>query len=462
MKQTILSILACAALTSAVAETPVLKIESGKIVGVSTDAGRAVVYKGIPYAAPPIGNLRWKKPQPAEPWKGVRKCDRFGPASVQGDQDKRSFYYREFFSDGDPERSEDCLYLNVWTPAAGKSSAKLPVMLWIHGGAFSGGFGHEIEFDGEAFARRDVILVTINYRLGMCGFMAHPLLTAENDGNGSGNYGLFDQVAALRWVKRNIRAFGGDPDNITVFGQSAGAGSVQALVSSPLTAGLISKAIIQSGGGLNNAISAMPRAKLEEVNKEMWDLAGMTTLEKMRACPPERFSEIMSAYGKNKGGFIHPFWMTIDGELLTRPLNDAALAGEQLNIPYIIGYNKNDMSPEVMKKAAVDWSLLLEKQGRTPAYVYAFIRELPSYPDELSMEGDDKTGAFHSAELWYVFGTLERSRRQFTEADYDLSERMVAYWTNFAKSGNPNGGDVPAWKPCVNEDQHVQILDVAD
>ena len=381
---------------------------------------------------------------------------------MQGDQDKRSFYYREFFSDGDPERSEDCLYLNVWTPAAGSSLARLPVMLWIHGGAFSGGFGHEMEFDGEAFARRDVILVTINYRLGMCGFMAHPQLTAENDGNGSGNYGLFDQLAALQWVKKNIRAFGGDPDNITVFGQSAGACSVQALISSPLTAGLISKAIIQSGGGLNGPLAAMPRAELEKVNEELWNLAGMTTLEEMRACPPERFGEVVSAYGKSKGGSVHPFWMTVDGELLTRPLTEAALAGGQLDIPYMIGYNKNDMSPEAMKKAAVNWSLLLEKQGRTPAYVYAFTRELPSYPDELKMEGDDKTGAFHSAELWYVFGTLKRSRRQFTAADYDLSERMVTYWTNFAKSGSPNGDGIPAWKPCVNEDRHIQILDVTD
>lgn len=462
MKKAILSVLACTALAAAAARTPVLKIESGKIIGVPTDAGRAVVYKGIPYAAPPVGDLRWRKPQPAEPWQGVRECSEFGPASMQGDQDKRSFYYREFFSAGDPERSEDCLYLNVWTPANVRPSAKLPVMLWIHGGAFSGGFGHEMEFDGEAFARREVILVTINYRLGMCGFMAHPLLAAENGGKGSGNYGLFDQLAALQWVRRNIRAFGGDPDNITVFGQSAGACSVQALISSPLTEGLISKAIIQSGGGLNGPLAAMPRANLEKTGEALWNSAGMTTLEEMRACPPERFGEIVSAYGKSTGRYVHPYWVTVDGELLTRPLHEAALAGEELDIPYMIGYNKNDMSPEVMKDAAVNWSLLLEKQGRTPAYVYAFTRDMPFYPDELRMEGDEHTGAFHSAELWYVFGTLGRSKRQFTEADYDLSERMVAYWTNFAKSGDPNGGGLPAWKPCTDAERHIQILDVTD
>ncbi len=462
MKKTISFVLACAAFVSAAAKTPVLKTESGKIVGVSADAGHTSVYKGIPYAAPPVGDLRWRKPQPVEPWKGVRRCDAFGPASVQGDQDRRSFYFREFFSDGDPVRSEDCLYLNVWTPAAGKLSAKLPVMLWIHGGAFSGGFGHEIEFDGEAFARRGVILVTINYRVGLCGFMAHPLLTAENGGKGSGNYGLFDQLAALQWVRRNIRAFGGDPDNITVFGQSAGAGSVQALISSPLTAGLIAKAIIQSGGGLNNTISAMSRADLEKINEEMWKFSGMTTLEEMRACPVDRFDEIISAYRKSKGGFAYPFWMTVDGELLPRPLGEAALAGEQLDIPYMIGYNKNDMYPDIMRRAAVDWSLLQEKLGRKPAYVYAFVRDLPAYPEELRMPGDDTTGAFHSAELWYVFGTLGRSRRQFTEADYALSERMVAYWTDFAKSGNPNGKGVSTWRPCVEGDRHIQLLDIAE
>lgn len=462
MKGTILSVLACATFVSAIAASPVLEIEGGRITGESADDGYTIVYKGIPYAAPPVGDLRWKKPQPVEPWNGVRHCTEFGPASLQGDQDRRSFYFREFFSDGDPQRSEDCLYLNVWTPAAGRPSAKLPVMFWIHGGAFSGGFGHEKEFDGEAFARKGVILVTVNYRLGLCGFMAHPLLTAENAGNGSGNYGLFDQLAALKWVRRNIREFGGDPDNITVFGQSAGACSVQALVSSPLTEGLISKAIIQSGGGLNGPLAPMPRAKLEETNKEMWDLAGRTTLEAMRACPPEQFGRIVSAYVASKGGYRHSSWITVDGELLPLTLNETALSGQQLDIPYMIGYNKDDMSPEVMKNAAVAWSLLLEEQGRTPAYVYAFTRELPPYPDELRMEGDDRTGAFHSAELWYVFGTLGRSKREFTRADYDLSERMVTYWTNFAKSGDPNGDGVPVWKPCVNKNRYIQVLDVAN
>ena len=211
---------------SAAAQAPIVKTASGKVSGVVENGVN--VYKGIPYAAPPVGDLRWKQPQPAKSWKGVRACDKFGPASLQGGSAEGSFYWKEFYQGGAPEMSEDCLYLNVWTSSSRK---KMPVMVWIHGGAYMNGYGHEIEFGGEAYASKGVILVTLNYRLGMCGFLAHPLLDEENGGHGSGNYGLYDQIAALRWVHDNIAAFGGDPDNVTVFGQSAGAGSVQTLIS---------------------------------------------------------------------------------------------------------------------------------------------------------------------------------------------------------------------------------------
>ena len=276
------------------AQTPVLTVDGGRIEGVMDEEGVAV-YKGIPYAAPPVGDLRWKKPQPVQPWQGVRKCDKWGDASLQGGQEKGSFYWKEFYQDGNPPMSEDCLYLNVWTPAAGQTDADLPVMFWIHGGAFQNGFGHEIEFDGDAMAKKGVVLVTINYRLGMCGFLAHPLLTAENDGKGSGNYGLFDQLAALKWVKKNIASFGGNPDNVTVFGQSAGAGSVQALISSPLAKGYIQRAIIQSGGGLGGIISTRSLADAEKPGKAMWDASGMTTLEQMRACLPRGDDDLHEA-----------------------------------------------------------------------------------------------------------------------------------------------------------------------
>ena len=217
---------------------PVLEIEGGKIQGVESTVDGVYIYKGIPFAAPPVGDLRWKEPQPVIPWEGVKVADTFGPGSVQVNHDSSNPWTSEFYWE-DPEFSEDCLYLNVWTPAPGKPGKKLPVAMWIHGGAYTGGWGYEPEFDGKVWAERGVVLVTINYRLGVFGFLVHPFLTAESPHHVSGNYGLLDQIAALKWVHANIAAFGGDPDNITILGQSAGAGSVKALVSSPLTGDLI-------------------------------------------------------------------------------------------------------------------------------------------------------------------------------------------------------------------------------
>lgn len=443
------------------AQVPVLTVEGGEVSGVPSETPNVCIYKGIPYAAPPVGDLRWKHPQPVQPWKGVRPCDTFGAASLQGDHTPGSFYWKEFYQDGDPKRSEDCLYLNVWTPAAGKPEAKLPVIFWIHGGAYMGGYGHEIEFSGDAYAKKGVILVTINYRLGMCGFLAHPLLTAENDGKGSGNYGLFDQLAALKWVKRNISAFGGNPDNITVMGQSAGAGSVQALISSPLTKELIQRAIIQSGGGLGGIISAKSLKEAEQQGSDMWEAVGVSTLKEMRAYPAEKFQEVLMKYMQQQKSFGLPYSPCVDGELLTAPLDETARNGQELDIPYLIGYTSEDLMPEVMKKAATDWSLLLEQQGRKPAYVYCFSRDLPG-EDMPSAQGafGDMKGAFHSSELWYTFGTLDKCWRPMEKADYELSERMVSYWTNFAKTGNPNGTGLPQWEPCTKANPHIQTLDI--
>lgn len=451
-------VLSCLALS---AQTPVLTVEGGEVIGVPSGTPNVCIYKGIPYAAPPVGDLRWKQPQPVKPWKGIRQCDTFGAASLQGDQTPGSFYWKEFYQGGDPKRSEDCLYLNVWTPAAGKPEAKLPVIFWIHGGAYMGGYGHEIEFSGDAYAKKGVILVTINYRLGMCGFLAHPLLTAENDGKGSGNYGLFDQLAALKWVKRNISAFGGNPDNITVMGQSAGAGSVQALISSPLTKELIQRAIIQSGGGLGGIISAKSLKEAEQQGSDMWEAVGVSTLKEMRAYPAEKFQEVLMKYMQQQKSFGLPYSPCVDGELLTAPLDETARNGQELDIPYLIGYTSEDLMPEVMKKAATDWSLLLEQQGRKPAYVYCFSRDLPG-EDMPSAQGafGDMKGAFHSSELWYMFGTLGKCWRPMEKADYELSERMVSYWTNFAKTGNPNGEGLPQWEPCTKANPHIQTLDI--
>lgn len=269
------SMMICAALLLLAAcapKNPVLTIEGGKVQGVLTETPGVTVYRGIPFAAPPVGELRWKEPQPVLPWEGVKRADTWGHPSWQA-RHTGGGYTPEFFFDGDPEFSEDCLYLNVWTPAAGKPDAKLPVTLWIHGGGYTAGWGFEPEMDGEEWAAHGGVLVTFNYRLGILGFLAHPALSAESEHGVSGNYGMLDQIAALKWVKRNIASFGGDPDHITLMGQSAGAMSVQTLVTSPLSKDLVAGAIIQSGGGITNApaLGGTPLAESEVAGKALMD-----------------------------------------------------------------------------------------------------------------------------------------------------------------------------------------------
>lgn len=434
---------------------PVLKVTGGRISGVwSEKHPQVAIYKGIPYAAPPVGELRWKKPQPVRPWQGVRACDHYGAASLQADLGPMGAnkgvgvdYVKEFYQDGNPVRSEDCLYLNVFTTSPKKKPLK-PVMVWIHGGSFDHGWGHEIEFDGDGLAQQGVVLVTINYRVGILGFLAHPLLTAENGGRGSGNYGIYDQMAALQWVKENIRQFGGDPDCITVFGQSAGAGSVQTIISSPMAKGLVKRAIIQSGGGYGGIISAAPLKEAEAVGKEVMDLAGAHTLAEMRALPADSMVSLYAKAKQLKSTYRVRMAPCIDGELLQRGYQDVADRGEELDIPYMIGYTSDDIAPQVMQKSAMAWSRKLEEQGRRPAYVYHFDYKLPG----------DNAGAFHSSELWFVFGSLHNCWRPFPPAADDLANRMMGYWTNFARTGNPNGKGLPEWAPCTRQNPHEQLL----
>ena len=458
MKRTFVSILfACCGL-SCMAQLPTLSIEGGKIQGVNASCKDVVVYKGIPYAAPPVGDLRWKKPQPVKPWTGIKVCDKYGAASLQDGQPVGSPYWIEFYQGKAPKYSEDCLYLNVWAPAKAPKTP-LPVMVWIHGGSFTGGYSHEIEFRGEKYPQKGVILVTINYRLGMCGFLAHPLLKVENGGKGSGNYGLFDQLAALKWVKKNIAQFGGDPNNVTVCGQSAGAKSVQSLISTPLSKGYINRAIIQSGGGLGPNVTPRPYADAEKAGKELWDEAGVTTLEQMRKMPASEFKALQTKYQQtHKGG--RPFYVCVDGEMLTDTYEHIAKAGNELNIPYMIGFCTNDNAPAMMKKAAEDWALLQEQQGRKPTYVYCFSRTLPDDGSFTDTRRDiiPLKGSFHSSELWYMFGTLDNCWRPMEEVDYALSDIMVNYWTNFVKYGNPNGKGLPIWNAYTKSTPYIQTL----
>lgn len=428
---------------------PVLTIEGGKVVGVETATKGIIAYKGIPFAAPPVGDLRWKEPQPVISWEGVMSADSFRAAAMQVTWDSNSFYGREWRASGSVPFNEDCLYLNVWTSAAGKTDKKLPVAMWIHGGGYREGFGFEPEMDGgEDWASRGVIFVTVTYRLGVIGFFSHPLLSAESPNGVSGNYGLMDQAAALKWIQKNIEQFGGDPDNITIFGQSAGAGSVQSLCASPQTKAIVKKAISMSGGGLGNRRPGITLDTAQMAGKAMMDFFGKTTLQEMRTLSFDELTQMAKQYSDTTKKRL--FWSpVIDKYFLTGTFSDLALTDEIADIPYIFGFTANDMFD--MRQAVGDFCLLREKQSDKPAYAYLFSRQLP---------GDTTSGAFHSSDLWYVFHSLRHSWRPFTKADDELSLNMVDYWTNFVKFGNPNGAEPGTWTPYTTAIPEFMIFDV--
>ena len=441
----LLTLVSCSEKTS----NPVLNIEGGQVIGVQTPTEGIIAYKGIPFAAPPVGNLRWKEPQPVVPWEGVKAADKYGDAAEQVTWDPESFYGREWRASGSVPFSEDCLYLNIWTPAAGQIDKKLPVAMWIHGGGYREGFAFEPEMDGgETWASKGVILVSVTYRLGIIGFFSHPLLSAESPHGVSGNYGLFDQVAALKWIHNNIEQFGGDPNNITIFGQSAGAGSVQSLCASPLSKDLISHAISMSGGGLGNfRLGTNSLDTAQAANKEMMDYFKIKTLKEMRSLSFDSLLQMSKEYSAatNKRMFWAP---VIDNYLLKGTFSDVAKAGNIADIPYMFGYTANDMFD--MTKAVEDFCALRAEKSSKPAYAYLFARQLPG----------DSSGAFHSSDLWYVFNSFRHSWRPFTAGDKALSSQMFNYYTNFAKSGNPNGAEKGIWTPYTSKDPKLMILNV--
>lgn len=436
-----------------------VEIKQGILEGVQMDGYD--VFWGIPYAKPPVGELRWRAPQEPEVWEGVYHADKYPNRSMQ-EAHPMPFFDKEFYDDEERKTpfSEDGLYLNIWTPAK-EAGEKLPVAMWIHGGAFLGGSGHEKEFDGAAYCKRGVILVTINYRLGPLGFLAHPWLTEENRAMGgpgvSGNYGSLDQIAALKWVRENIAAFGGDPENITVFGQSAGGESTHTLTTSPLAKGLISKAIIQSGLGLTRDRTL---ADAERDGVEFAQLAGVHSLEEMRSLSVEQvFAAAGPLIGRGFATDSMTFAPNLDGFLLEQGFDEALEQGNVHEIPYMVGSTKQDIRVDLEKLEQGELGIVYEcckrwgeerrKSGHAPAWVYYFTRQLPG----------DEAGAFHSSELWYMFGTLSRCWRPSTEGDFKLSDRMMDYWTNFMKTGDPNGDGLPQWKVYA-EESDIQILDV--
>lgn len=433
-----------------------LQIETNEGIYEGVKDGEYLAFKGIPYAKAPAGEDRFKAPQKAESFQGVRKAEQFGNRSMQLKWNSPGgFFEKEFHSYSDKEIpvSEDGLFLNIWTK---ENAEKLPVLFYIHGGGFLGGSGSEMQFNTFEYAKRDVILVTMNYRVGIFGFFAHPLLAEENE-TACGNFGLLDQIAALIWVKENIKNFGGDPDNITICGQSAGGMSVEALMSCRNADGLYQRAIIQSCGGYPQFI--MEDKSLDEafqMGEEVFRHLGIASLSELREIGTDQLLEAQahiaqSAMKQRKG---LPYSPVVNKVLRKKTISDAMRDNEVYLVPTMIGSTKNDImvtKEETMNQggrlhqSCIDYSLLMEKLQNNPSYVYYFKRDLP---------GDD-AGAFHSSELWYTFGTLNKCWRPMTEEDYQLSEEMLDYWCQFMKTGNPNKSERSVWELCSEQDKFV-------
>ena len=421
----------------------IINTPCGPVRGCEGRVPETLAFKGIRYAT--AG--RWEYPKQVTRWEGVYDATQYGSCSYQPrafyneeENLKKIFYYNDFRKGEHYDYSEDCLFLNVFVPKAAKAGDKLPVLLYIHGGGFTGGCGHEKHFDGPVWPAHGVIGVTINYRLGPMGFVCLPQLKEE--AGFTGNYGLYDQMTAMQWVKDNISAFGGDPDNVTIMGQSAGAMSVQQHVLSPLTDGLFHKAAMSSGGGVSKMLSAAPAEKSYAFWQAAMKNAGCETLEQFRTISPEQLFAVWEETKKQvKGGGCFP---CIDGRFVVGGGVELLKAGKQKQIPYMAGTTSEDMMPPIMQSMARKWC---EAQN-IPSYAWYFNRQLP---------GDDN-GAWHSSDLWYWFGTLENCWRPMTEKDYALSNEMVEYLCSFVQYGDPNGKGLPQWDAAKKGSRAVMIM----
>lgn len=430
-------------------EKRIAKTEYGFVRGVPAGNPSYTVFKGVPFAKA----KRWAPPQEPDAWDDVRMCTEFPPAAIQvPGRNKGQGLYNKEFKPAAVDESEDCLYLNIWTPSIDES-AKLPVMFWIHGGGYVNGYSYEMEFDGEEFAKRGVVLVTVPYRLASLGFFAHPELSKASAEGTSGNYAVRDVISALRWVKRNISYFGGDFENVTVFGQSAGGGMTQTLCTLPATKGLFKRAIIQSAGDATATLgSGMTLQDAEEFGVKLCECCGKTISELQALDGITVNALLLEAAGKILDQL--PFSPVIDGNLILESSGNAFKAGRNHNIEYMTGSVAGDGVILKSRGAPIiptRWAEAALKNNQNPLYLYYFDRMMP---------GDD-AGAFHSSELWYVFGTLSRCWRSlepgFTAGDWALSSLMLDYWTNFAKTGNPSNGDrkVPEWSAYTAENHAV-------
>ena len=467
--------------------------KAGPIAGV-TEADGIRSFKGIPFAAPPVGPLRWQAPQPLTKWTDVRPATAFAAQCMQ----RRQFADMVFRSSG---TSEDCLYLNVWTPAK-TGNERLPVLVYFYGGGFTAGDGSEPRYDGGAMARRGIVALTVNYRLGVFGLLAHPDLTKESPHHASGDYGLLDQAAALQWVRDNIAAFGGDPRRVTIAGESAGSISVSALMASPLSKGLIAGAIGESGAAINPTFSPVPLQDAERAGTALATALNAASIAALRAMPAAELLESAAKPGLPRAQF------TVDGYFLPKTVAEIFAAGEQAHVPLLAGWNsqesaargvlgQNEATPEGYAKAmkglfgedadaalkvypgtsndevtqsatalAGDrfiafstwkWIDSHARTGGKPVYRYYYSRPRPAMNPGKGTAGPAR-GASHSAEIEYAMGNLATNEvYAWTPDDRKVSETFQGYFANFVKTGNPNGANLPQW-PALNGGKDAQFL----
>lgn len=493
IQRLVISLVAALIVCPLAAADPV-KITGGLIDGTTLAESGVHLFKGIPFAAPPAGNRRWQPPAPVEPWEGVLAADTWGTHCMQGEMFGGPLTTR------DESMGEDCLYLNVWTPTTDPDAA-LPVFVVFHGGGFAAGSGSEARTDGAWFAERGMVVVEPNYRLGLFGFMAHPELSAESAGRGSGNYGMLDQVAALEWVRNNVAAFGGDPDNVTINGESAGSMSVSAHMVSPLSKHLVHKAIGQSGAFFprpsDNNLEARPLNDKEQDGVRFAESVRAGSIAELRAMPAD---DLLAAVMAQNGGW--GYGPGIDGYFLSRPVADSYADGEQAHIPLVAGWTSSELgmsiafNPEkptldlfrdelrkIFGKRADDALLVypasdqaelnqsaadlasdlfisfatwkwIETHSATsgaPVYRYRFDRTIPGDPAS-------EFGAVHAVDIEYSFNTLDSKRGGWKPADYAVAKAMASAFANFVLTGNPNGEGVPDW-PEFGESSQVMYFD---
>ena len=488
----VLSLVWTGALAGAIAQP--VRIEAGAVTGVPGRDPSISTFKGIPFAAPPVGALRWREPQPVISWKGVRKSEEFSSSCIQTIHHELKPWTYEFMTHN--QISEDCLYLNVWTPAKSVTE-KRPVFVWIYGGAFNSGSTAVPLYNGEGLAKKGVVVVTFNYRVGVFGFLALPELTRESPHRASGNYGLLDQVAALRWVQANISRFGGDPARVTVAGQSAGSISVHDLTASPLAKGLLQGAIMESGGStvgrMGIRLGSKTLAEAEADGEKFMHAQGAETLAQLRAVPGQKLAST------DPGLRFIPI---VDGYLLPAPVPAVFAEAEQNDVVSLTGINTGELQgfagpqgmpttveayrqeakrrfgdradqflklypattdgqvSSVLQESARDgnvtalylWAQVRAKTSKTPVYEYLWNHTLPG-PDA------PRYGAFHSSELPYVLNTLNMSDRPFTPQDQEIATVMSSYWVNFATHGDPNGKGVAHWQPVGSEPEAMEVGD---